>query len=530
VNLSNSNVSASFILIAVYLFLIGLSWFIQLTFSEGNLPNKYENTRIIEFEGEDIELTYYLLGQQPGSSAAIYLPDIYHSAEFLMPLAEQDTTEISRLIIDYPHETISGNEVSFSVKSRSEMVSIFLDSMNIESISLRGHGYGGLPAIDLLSKQERLEINVKNLVLLSSFGVQDLQFLGNYSFNRSIYSMLHAAANAAEFFLPHMGYYYQQPIQDRYTKSLLQMDQRDVREQLNSLDLPVLIIHPTADRYTSINISQETHRLLPQSYFVSPKGTDQTYTSDPEKIVRQLNWFSEISESSEHSRRDNADAERIANAKKDYDPESVNQQSRSTLLFLGFMVVLIATFSEDLGVISAGLLVASGLLPYWFAISVTIFGIFIVDMSIYLLGRYVGRPVIERAPFRWFIKERDVLSAENTFNMRGVEIIFLARFLPGARLPVYLVAGILKVNITFFLTYFFLAIIIWAPLLIWLSAFLGEPILGYLNTYQDYALWVFLGLMLLIYLIVKLFIPLTTIKGRQRLVIKWRRFKERYIS
>jgi len=192
------------------------------------------------------------------------------------------------------------------------------------------------------------------------------------------------------------------------------------------------------------------------------------------------------------------------------------------------MVVLIATMSEDLGAISAGLLVASGLLPYWFAIAVTILGIFVVDMSIFLLGKYVGRPVIEKVTCRWFIKENDVQSAENTFKMRGVEIIFLARFLPGARLPVYLVAGILKVNFTFFLTYFFLAISIWAPLLIWLSAFVGEPILDYIKTYQNYALWVFMGLMLFIYLIVKLVVPLTTLKGRQRMVIKWRRFREKF--
>lgn len=509
---------------------MGLSWFIQLNFSETDLPNTYQKTQIIEFEGEEVELIYYLVGQQAGNSLAVYLPDIYHGPEFLIPIAEKDTTASTKIILDYPQKSLNGNEISYSVESRAVITNTFLDTLKTESVSLRGHGYGGLPAIRLLSNSDSLNFRTQNLVLLSSFGVQELQFLGNYSFNRSIYSILHGAMKTAEYLLPHMGYFYQQPVKDMYTKSLLEMDQSNVREQLKSIELPVLIIHPDNDSYTSVSISQETHRIIPQSYFVSPSGTHQIYFSEPYKIAQQLAWFSELTANSDFARRDNADAERVSFSKREFDPDSIQKQDRSTLTLLGFMVVMIATISEDLGVISAGLLVASGLLPYWFVIVVTILGIFIVDMSIYLLGRYVGRPVISRAPFRWFINERDVESAENTFKMRGVEIIFVSRFLPGARLPVYLVAGILKVNYTFFLTYFFLAILIWAPLLIWLSALIGEPILDYLKTYQDYALWVFLGLMFTIYLIVKWVLPLTTIKGRQRLVIKWRRFKERFIK
>lgn len=511
----------------VYLFLIGMSWFVQLTFSNRNLPNKFQKSQTIEFENENVEVSYYSIGQISSESAALYLPDIYQSPEFLIPIAESDTTESTKIIFDYPQKYLSGNDISHSIESRSEMVSTFLDSLKIDTVSLRGHGYGGLPAIQLLSNSEKLKMEFTNLVLLSSYGVEELQLLGNYSFNRSIYSILHGATKTAEYLVPHMGYFYQQPIQDRYTKSLLEMDQEDVREQLKRLDIPVLIVHPVNDKFIPKSVSQETHRLIPQSFYVSPSGDHKVYFFEPEKIIQQFSWFSELSKKSDYADRDSADNERLTKANEEFDPESVNQ-NRSTLVLLGFMVVLIATVSEDLGVISAGLLVASGLLPFWLAIIVTIVGIFIVDMGIYLLGRYVGRPVIKRAPFKWFIKERDVESAENTFKMRGVEIIFISRFLPGARLPVYLVAGILKVNITFFLTYFFLAIIIWAPLLIWLSALIGEPILGYLNTYQDYALWVFLALMFIIYLIVKLGIPLTTVKGRQRLVIKWRRFKERY--
>jgi len=508
VNSKNSNVSATRWLLIAYLLLYGLSWFIQLTFTEPDSPNKYQKTQRIEFQGESVDVHYLLIGQENHKSAAFYFPDIYHKAEFLIPLAEADTTEKSRIIIEYPLESLSGNDLSLSIDSRSDIASILIDSLDIERLSVRGHGYGGLPAIDLVANSEKLHSRVKNLILLSSFGVQELQFLGNYSINRSMYSMLHGVMKISEYLLPHMGYFYQQPLLDDYSKPLLEMDQREIREKLQALQLPVLIIHPVNDNYASATISQETHRLVPQSYFISPGGTNEAYIYEPEVFADK----------------------RLSEAQQEFDPDNVQELNRSTLALLSFMVVLIATMSEDLGAISAGLLVASGLLPYWFAIAIIIVGIFVVDVSIFLLGKYIGRPVIGKVPFRWFIKEKDVQSAENTFNMRGVEIIFLARFLPGARLPVYLVAGILKVNFTFFLTYFFLAISIWAPLLIWLSALIGEPILGYINTYQNYALWVFLGLVLFLYLIVKLVVPLTTLKGRQRFVIKWRRFRDRFNS
>ncbi len=517
----------------VYLFLLGMSWLIQLTFTESNSPNRYQQTQRIEFEGDFVDVQYFLLGEQGTkdiTSAVLYLPDIFHRAKFLLPIAEADTTEQQRIIFDYPLYSLNGNEISHSLQSRAVIASTLIDSLNIETLTVRGHGYGGLTAIEMLTNTNFDSEKAKSLTLMTSFGVQELQFLGNYSFNRSIYSMLHGVMKASQYLLPHMGYFYQQPFQEYYTKPLLDMDQRGIREQLKSLNLPVLIIHPENDNYASITISQETHRLVPQSFFVSPRGNHESYFFEPGKYADQFKWFSSVSEDGKTAFRENASESRIRQAEEDFDPDSVQALNRSTLALLAIMIVLIATVSEDLGAISAGLLVASGLLPLWFAVLVIITGIFVVDVCIFLLGKYVGRPVIEKVPFRWFIKEKDVQSAENTFNMRGVEIIFLARFLPGARLPVYLVAGILKVNFTFFLTYFILAISIWAPLLIWLSALVGEPILGYLNTYQNYALWVFLGLMLLIYAVVKVVLPLTTLKGRQRFVIKWRRLKERFLS
>jgi len=200
-------------------------------------------------------------------------------------------------------------------------------------------------------------------------------------------------------------------------------------------------------------------------------------------------------------------------------------------LFIIILLLAVSTIiSEDLACIAGGLIVASGVIDFWFAVLGCFSGILIADVSIYLMGRWIGSPVLRWVPFRWFIKREDVERAKRLFRMRGAEIIFITRFLPGTRLPTYLVAGMLKTKFPYFLGYFLLAITIWTPMLVGLSALIGQPMLHYLQVYQDYAMWILPVIILVIYLIIKFIMPLTTVSGRRRFLVKWERFKERYFQ
>jgi membrane protein DedA with SNARE-associated domain len=126
------------------------------------------------------------------------------------------------------------------------------------------------------------------------------------------------------------------------------------------------------------------------------------------------------------------------------------------------------------------------------------------------------------------IKEEDLNRAQNLYDMYGMELLFVARFIPGARFPTYFSAGLLRSKFKIFFTYFALSVAIWTPLLVGITVLIGQPMLEYLTVYQDYAIWILVITILVIYLIFKVGIPLTTVRGRRRLLVKWSRFIQRF--
>ena len=101
----------------------------------------------------------------------------------------------------------------------------------------------------------------------------------------------------------------------------------------------------------------------------------------------------------------------------------------------------------------------------------------------------------------------------NGFQKKGPIIIFTSRFVPSSRLPTYLAAGTLHMNFWQFSAYFGLAAILWIPLLVGLSSWLGTAVYNYFWAYQRYAIIIFVGVALFLWLTIKLIIPLFSFKG-----------------
>lgn len=526
---STSKYPVLFFSIGAYLVLMMFSWFMQYTFPAPEVPNKYAQQQIVTVNGQKIQLDYLAIGEPGNGKTVVLLPDIYHEADFLIPLTKTNIPYQQKIIPIYPETDITGNKLPYSVEHRADMVSVLLDSLQVQSPDILGQAYGGLVAVNLFSNTALQNNDLGNLILLSSAGVQELQFLGSHSFNNTLYSLLYPLVLSYKYLLPHMGYYYQQPFDAPYVHSLLQTDQRRFRKQLQQIQKPVLILHPHDDNYIPLAISEETHRLLPQSYMVMPAGNHRVIADNPKEIARHITWFTDVTKQQPIS-RNNASDKRKAKASTPFDADQIDTIDGSTLLLIGFMLFLLTLISEDLACIGGGLLVASGVIEFHHAVVACLSGILLADVGTYLLGRWIGRPIIKVAPFRWIIKETDVERAEQAFKMKGVEIIFISRFLPGVRFPTYIVAGMLKVKFTFFLSYFFLSVIVWTPAMIWISAMVGQPMLTILEIYQDYALWVLIGGIIFIYIFAKFLIPLATVTGRRKLVITYKRFKERWIG
>jgi len=181
--------------------------------------------------------------------------------------------------------------------------------------------------------------------------------------------------------------------------------------------------------------------------------------------------------------------------------------------------------SEDLASIAAGLLAAEGRLPLWAAIVACAGGIFAGDLLLFLAGRTLGRPALRVPPLSWWLDERAVETASGWFRRRGAATIFVTRFLPGARLPIYFAAGVLHTGLWRFAGYFALAVAVWTPLLVGLAAAFGAGVLQLLGRAR-LGLAALVAVAVVIALLVRgVLLPALTHGGRRRLAGRWLRWR-----
>ena len=142
-------------------------------------------------------------------------------------------------------------------------------------------------------------------------------------------------------------------------------------------------------------------------------------------------------------------------------------------LVILFLLIATATLvSEDLTCITVGVLVARGTIGFVPGTVACIVGIFAGDVLLYLAGRHVGRRVIALAPFRFFVRPRQLEAHAEWFERRGAVVVGVSRFLPGTRLATYLAAGILRARfLSFCLWLLAAAALIVLPSPSWPSSF-----------------------------------------------------------
>ena len=144
-----------------------------------------------------------------------------------------------------------------------------------------------------------------------------------------------------------------------------------------------------------------------------------------------------------------------------------------------FQLLLIAsaTFvSEDLTCIATGILIAAGKLGFVPGALACVLGIYVGDLLLYFGGRFVGRPIVRWRPMRKVLTEAKLDRASKWLSERGARVVIASRFTPGLRLPTYVAAGILKTRFWTFAGYFFLAALVWTPLLVGAAALFGERV------------------------------------------------------
>jgi membrane protein DedA with SNARE-associated domain len=132
--------------------------------------------------------------------------------------------------------------------------------------------------------------------------------------------------------------------------------------------------------------------------------------------------------------------------------------------------------SEDLALIAGGLLARDGTIPLMHALIACGAGVYIGDLGLWCAGRLFGRRVLALPWLRTKRSSESLESMSQHIDQRLALAIFLSRFVPGTRLPMYVAAGIWGRRPLAFATWSLLATMAWTPLLVVSTAYFGDAV------------------------------------------------------
>ena len=145
------------------------------------------------------------------------------------------------------------------------------------------------------------------------------------------------------------------------------------------------------------------------------------------------------------------------------------------------LLILLGTFVlEDAATILAAMDVQAGKASLALALGALYLGIVLGDVWLYGMGRLaVATPWARRwAPPSRFAHSRDWLRSH------AFSVVFVSRFLPGARLPTYTACGYFRVDLKRFALAAVVATSIWTTLLFTVSLHLGRFLSDHLGAWR----------------------------------------------
>ncbi|SHF86588.1 membrane protein DedA, SNARE-associated domain [Fodinibius roseus] len=468
-----------------------------------------------------IAYEYLSAGADAHKPAVVLLPGGPEGPEVFDPLISRLKEDFRLIIPHLPGHARSGEQLpDYSFRALADYSRQLADTLGIANVHLVGYGLGGASAIHWAHDDTS---RIRSVTLIASIGVQELELLGGYTLNHAVHGIQLGAVWLLHNAVPHFGLFNALDINVPYAKSYYESDQRPIRSYLKSYKKPMLIVHGTDDPLVPDAVAREHHRIVPQSELQLYKADHEITETHNDSVANDIRMFVESVEAGEARTGENASQKRLAEAAKPFSNVDFARFEGISLMIIMLIIILATLVSEDLTCIGAGLLAARGLIGFWPATLACLTGIFIGDVGLYLAGRFVGRKAIRQAPFKWMISEGDLDKSAEWFKRRGPMIIMASRFLPGSRLPTYFSAGVIRAGFWMFIFYFLLAAVVWTPILVGISQLLGNELLRYFSLYQDYALWAFLALILLLIIIAKAIIPAFSYRGRRFLVSRYRR-------
>jgi membrane protein DedA with SNARE-associated domain len=144
------------------------------------------------------------------------------------------------------------------------------------------------------------------------------------------------------------------------------------------------------------------------------------------------------------------------------------------LIALGLLLqgAFLAILPEEVILVTLGFLAAGHKTSWLEAGVVALLGLLPANVTAVIIGRVLGVKVFHIAPFRWFLKRSTVEKAQKTLYKHSKLTVFITRFIPSVRGPVYLAVGLSGMRVLTFMQFDALASCIHIPILFAIGAYL----------------------------------------------------------
>lgn len=157
---------------------------------------------------------------------------------------------------------------------------------------------------------------------------------------------------------------------------------------------------------------------------------------------------------------------------------------------------------EDITLVSGGVIsgLDAGIDPH-IMLAVGLAGVLFGDSTMFLAGRIFGYRIQKIKTFRKIVTPQRFSLIQRKFEKYGLGLLFVARFLPGLRSPIYLVAGMShRISYITFIIMDGLAAVISVPVWVYLGYFFAhnlDLLMTYVHDVQS-VIYLALGLLVLV--------------------------------
>ena len=176
-----------------------------------------------------------------------------------------------------------------------------------------------------------------------------------------------------------------------------------------------------------------------------------------------------------------------------------------------FMVLLICGMGvpipEDITLVAGGVISGLGYADVNVMFGVGMAGVLLGDLLMFLLGRHYGERALRWRWVAWLVTPERRVLVQRKFDRYGTRLLFIARFLPGLRSPIFIIAGwSRRVSLLQFLLLDGAAALLSVPLWVYLGYYGADNhdwLLGWVHRGKT-GIWIGLALLLMALLVLLL--------------------------